>query len=92
MWDPITYLVQAFREKPRLPYWANTGIFIASPEFYEYLPEKGDEDEVLSRLASRGQIHGFCTEYYWRSVDMIKDITEAEKDLSLASLPHEEIF
>jgi len=27
-----------------------------------------------------------------RSVDTIKDITEAEKDLSLVSLPHEEIF
>lgn len=84
--------VRTFREKPRLPYWANTGIFVASPEFYQHLPDVGDEDDALRRLSEDHRVGAFCTPYYWRSVDTPKDITEAESDLALPSLPHESIF
>ena len=84
--------VRTFREKPRLPYWANTGIFIASPGFYQHLPDVGDEDETLCRLSESHQVRAFCTPCYWRSVDTLKDIAEAESDITLPSLPHENIF
>jgi len=84
--------VRTFREKPRLPYWANTGIFVASPEFYGYLPDVGDEDDALRCLSESHQIGAFCTSCYWRSVDTPKDIVEAESDLALPLLPHESIF
>ncbi len=35
--------VRGFREKPRLRFWANTGTFVATPEFFSYLPKKGDD-------------------------------------------------
>lgn len=84
--------VSRFREKPRLPYWANAGTFIASPEFFDCLPERGDEDETIQRLAEQYRVSTFRTNHYWRSVDMQKDIIEAEADLSLPSLPHEDIY
>lgn len=85
-------LVQRFREKPRLPYWANTGIFVASPEFFSFLPHQGDEDETIEYLSSKELVGSFCTYFYSRTVDTLKDVHEAEIDLSLPVLPHEEPF
>ena len=85
-------LIQRFREKPRLPYWANTGIFIASPEFFNFLPDQGDEDRTIEYLSSKELVGSFCTHFYSRTVDTLKDVHEAEIDLSLPMLPHEEPF
>ncbi|MBI4094890.1 MAG: nucleotidyltransferase family protein [Candidatus Liptonbacteria bacterium] len=84
--------VTRFREKPRLPYWANAGTFIASPEFFAYLPTKGDEDSTIELLAREHRVISFRTSHYWRSIDLQKDISEAEADLRLPSLPHEESY
>jgi len=85
-------LVARFREKPRLPYWANTGTFIASPKFFDFLPECGDEDSTIEYLVAAKKVGSFCTNFYSRTIDTPKDIQEAETDLALASLPHEEVF
>lgn len=85
-------LVARFREKPRLPYWANTGTFIASPEFFNFLPDRGDEDATIEYLVAEKMVGSFCTNFYSRTVDTPKDIQEAEADLALPSLPHEEVF
>lgn len=85
-------LVRDYREKPRLPYWANTGIFVASPAFFHHLPDIGEEDATIQSLARERHVGGFRTTHYWRSVDTLKDIAEAKLDLSLPSLPHEELF
>ena len=85
-------LVTRFREKPRLPYWANTGTFIASPAFFDFLPECGDEDATIEYLVSEKKVGSFCTNFYSRTIDTPKDIQEAQADLTLPSLPHEEVF
>lgn len=85
-------LVTRFREKPRLPYWQNTGTFVASPEFFHLLPEYGDEDATIEYLVAEKKVGSFCTNFYSRTVDTPKDIQEAEADLALPSLPHEEVF
>jgi NDP-sugar pyrophosphorylase family protein len=75
--------ITSFREKPALPYWINAGIYVFSREFFGLLPEKGDhETETFPALATEGRLAGFKSGAYWRPVDSIKDLTEAEKELA----------
>lgn len=74
--------ITEFREKPELPYWINAGIYILSPEFFQRLPEKGDhETTTFPELAAEGRLFGFKSRAYWRPVDSIKDLKEAEREL-----------
>lgn len=74
--------INEFREKPELPYWVNAGIYVLSPEFFERLPEKGDhETTTFPELAAEGKLFGFKSHAYWRPVDSIKDLSEAEREL-----------
>ncbi len=74
--------VTEFREKPDLPYWINAGIYVLSPEFFQRLPEKGDhETTTFPELAAEGKLFGFKSRAYWRPVDSIKDLKEAEREL-----------
>jgi NDP-sugar pyrophosphorylase family protein len=74
--------INEFREKPELPYWVNAGIYVLSPEFFERLPEKGDhETTTFPELAAEGKLFGFKSHAYWRPVDSIKDLAEAEREL-----------
>lgn len=73
----------SFREKPVLPYWINAGIYVLSRSFFSLLPNKGDhETETFPALAREGQLFGFKSEAFWRPVDSIKDLSEAEKELA----------
>lgn len=81
--------VRDFRERPRLPYWINSGILVVSPEFFRNLPAEGDEESTIRMLIERHRVSSFCTTHYWRPVDSRKDISEAEKELALPNLPHE---
>ncbi len=75
--------ITSFREKPVLPYWINAGIYVLSRPFFALLPDKGDhETETFPALASEGKLFGFKSDAYWRPVDSIKDISEAEKELA----------
>lgn len=75
--------IQSFREKPELPYWINAGIYVLSREFFALLPDKGDhETTTFPQLASEGRLFGYKSREYWRPVDSIKDLSEAEKELS----------
>ena len=74
--------ITEFREKPDLPYWINAGIYVLSPEFFQRLPEKGDhETTTFPELAAEGKLFGFKSRAYWRPVDSIKDLSEAEREL-----------
>ena len=78
--------ITEFREKPDLPYWINAGIYVLSPEFFQRLPERGDhETTTFPELASEGKLFGFKSRAYWRPVDSIKDLTEAERELQQLS-------
>ncbi len=75
--------IVSFREKPVLPYWINAGIYILSRSFFSLLPNKGDhETETFPALASEGRLFGFKSDAFWRPVDSIKDLSEAEKELA----------
>jgi len=75
--------IRMFREKPVLPYWINAGVYVLSRAFFALLPEKGDhETTTFPKLAAEGKLFGFRSGAYWRPVDSIKDISEAEKELA----------
>lgn len=74
--------IESFREKPELPYWINAGIYVLSREFFALLPDRGDhETTTFPQLAGEGRLFGFKSKAYWRPVDSIKDLTEAEREL-----------
>jgi len=76
--------ITSFREKPVLPYWINAGIYVLSRSFFARLPEVGDhETETFPALAAEGKLFGFKSEAYWRPVDSIKDVSEAERELAV---------
>jgi len=76
--------IRRFEEKPRLPYWINAGLYVLSRPFFDLLPDVGDhEDSAFPLLAERGQLRAYRARGYWRSIDTMKDITEATRDLPL---------
>jgi NDP-sugar pyrophosphorylase family protein len=75
--------IESFREKPLLPHWVNAGVYVLSREFFTLLPDKGDhETTAFPALAAQGKLFGFRSKAYWRPVDSIKDLSEAEKELA----------
>ena len=70
-----------FREKPLLKgYWLNAGVYKISNKIFRMLPEKGSLEELFQKLAQKNKIG--CTKFsdiYWRSVDSLKDMEEADK-------------
>ena len=76
--------VLRFEEKPRLPHWLNAGLYVLSRPFFDLLPDVGDhEDTAFPLLAERGQLWAYRARGYWRSIDTIKDLTEATRNLPL---------
>lgn len=76
--------VESFIEKPVLSeYLINAGVYAMKPEAFKYIPEKGDlERTTFPKLASEGLLKGVVFhECYWRSIDTLKDVEEASKDL-----------
>ncbi len=79
-------MVLSFREKPLLKdYWINAGVYGATPKMLEYLPDRGDlEETTLPRLASNKKIIAIkydLARTYWRSIDSIKDLEKASRDI-----------
>jgi NDP-sugar pyrophosphorylase family protein len=66
-----------------LPYWVNAGVYVFSRAFFAMLPDKGDhETTTFPALAAQHKLFGFKSKAYWRPVDSVKDVTEAEKELA----------
>ncbi len=78
--------VRAFKEKPLLKnYLINAGIYVMKPEIFTYIPEEGDlEKTTFPELASKSMIKGVVYEgVFWRSIDTVKDVQEASKEVKL---------
>lgn len=74
--------ILGFREKPLLPHWLNAGVYVLGREFFAMLPEKGDhEDAVFPRLAAEGRLYGFRSRAFWKAIDTVKDLSEAERQV-----------
>lgn len=73
--------ILGFKEKPLLPHWINPGIYIFSKEIEPLLPDEGDHEiETFPKLPQKRFIVFKSTDY-WRGVDTVKDLTEAEKEV-----------
>lgn len=78
--------IQSFREKPVLPHWLNGGVYVLSREIVPLLPDRGDhENSTFPLLATEGRLIGYKSNAYWRPVDSVKDVSEAEKELAGAA-------
>ncbi len=76
-------LVSGFREKATLPYAINGGVYVLSPEIRDLLPEVGDhETTTFPALAAAGRMSAVPSERFWRSVDSLKDLREAEEHVA----------
>ena len=74
--------ILGFKEKPILPHWINAGIYIFSKEIEPLLPDEGDHAiETFPKLPSE-RFLVFKSTDYWRGVDTVKDLTEAEKEVT----------
>jgi NDP-sugar pyrophosphorylase family protein len=75
--------IESFDEKPLLPHWINAGVYVLSRQFFKMLPKKGDhEDTTFPRLSKQRELVGFKSNAYWRAVDSLKDLKEAERELA----------
>lgn len=78
-------VITSFTEKPVLhTYWINAGIYCLSAEIFHYLKEKSSiETTAFPELAAKGLLKAVCyNDCFWRSIDVHKDIEEAERELS----------
>ena len=74
--------ILGFKEKPILPHWVNAGIYIFSKAIEPLLPDEGDHEiETFPKLPSK-RFLVFKSTDYWRGVDTVKDLTEAEKEVA----------
>ena len=76
--------VTEFREKPVIPgQWMNTGEYLVSNRIFGYLRHKcSTESDVFPKLAEEGLIKGVkFADSYFRPIDSIKDLEEAEVEL-----------
>ncbi len=74
-----------FVEKPILQqHLINAGVYYMRPEIFDYLPEKGDiERTTFPQLAKEGKLYaGIFRDVYWRSIDTMKDVEEASRELA----------
>jgi NDP-sugar pyrophosphorylase family protein len=75
--------ITGFDEKPLLPHWLSAGVYVFNQAFFNELPDKGDhEDELFPRLAAEGRLYGFQSTAYWKAIDTVKDLREAEEALT----------
>ncbi|MEM2258233.1 MAG: nucleotidyltransferase family protein [Candidatus Caldarchaeum sp.] len=77
-------IVRKFEEKPEFPdVWINGGVYIVQPRrITRFLPEKGDlERETFPKLVEHGEIAAYPYYGFWRSIDTVKALMEAEEEL-----------
>ena len=76
--------IKEFMEKPVLKeYLINAGVYAMKPEVFKYIPDKGDlEKTTFPKLARESLLKGMVYDNtYWRSIDTVKDIEEASKEI-----------
>ena len=75
--------IVGFEEKPLLPHWVSAGVYVLERSFFADLPDLGDhEDELFPKLAGEGRLYGFRSDAYWKAIDTVKDLNEAEDQLA----------
>ena len=78
-------LIQAIREKPRLDYFVNAGLYVLMPEVWDLIPARTfiDMPEVLNRAIEKGlQVGAFPIHEYWVDVGRHHDLAQVQRDWS----------
>jgi NDP-sugar pyrophosphorylase family protein len=74
--------VQGFDESPKLPYWANAGVYVLDEEALERLPERGDHEQTtFPELAAEGKLFALRHGGLWLTVNTPKDLRAADDHL-----------
>ncbi|MFH0936973.1 MAG: nucleotidyltransferase family protein [Candidatus Daviesbacteria bacterium] len=73
--------ILGFREKPELPHWINAGIYVFSKNIELLLPDIGDHEVETFPKLPKEKFLVFQSRDYWRGIDTVKDLTEAEKEV-----------
>jgi len=74
--------VVAFQEKPTLPYWINAGVYVLSREALSHFPEVGDHEQTtFPLLAQQRRLGAYRSQDYWRTVDTVKDLSDASREM-----------
>ncbi|MBO3804041.1 MAG: NDP-sugar synthase [Candidatus Brockarchaeota archaeon] len=73
-------VLERFVEKPLLPHWMNSGIYVFNKGIVPSLVDKGDlERDVFPKLA--GLLAVYMTRSRWMTVDTAKDLKESETQI-----------
>ena len=80
--DENGYILE-FKEKPSLEYLINAGVYAFTRDIFKYLPDKGDiETTTFPKLAQERKLKAaIFRDVYWRSIDSIKDVEEASREV-----------
>jgi NDP-sugar pyrophosphorylase family protein len=73
--------VKDFREKPILPHWVNAGAYVMRRDIYPLLPDRGDHEVETFPKLPKDKFFVYQSEGYWRGIDTVKDLTEADKEI-----------
>ena len=74
--------ITAFQEKGELPLWINAGVYVLDTAIRDELPNLGDhETTTFPRLAKAGSIYAYRTRAFWKTVDNLKELKEADEAL-----------
>lgn len=75
--------VLALREKPRMDFLVNAGIYVVQPEVKRLLPagERCDMTDLIERLLASGQlVASFPIVEYWLDIGRHEDLEQAQSD------------
>jgi len=74
--------VSGFREKPELPHWINTGIYIFNRSTIEMFLEVGDhEDSTFPKLVEEEKMFGYKAINFRTTINTVKELNEATREL-----------
>lgn len=78
-------IVSGLREKPRISFLVNAGIYLLEPSVLQHIPRDGrfDMTELISALLAAGQtVVGFPVMEYWLDIGKHDDFQKAQEDVS----------
>lgn len=74
--------VLGFKEKPILPHWINAGMYAFNQAIESMLPDVGDHETKTFPLLPKDKFFVVRSTDYWRGIDTMKDLIEAEKEVA----------
>lgn len=68
--------VTEFKEKPRMTEYINGGFFIFNKKIFDYIDMTKNQElekDILTTLAKNGQLGAYKHEYFWETLNTMKD-------------------